>query len=189
VPKVVKADRYLLTPADIAKVILAMDERFRISVWIAPETGLRWNEIHGLKVGDIDLDERRLSINRGLSRTAAGESVVGHIGSVKAEPRSISISERLASVIKEHIGPLGVGLPNDWLLPDAGGGLVRYTNWRNRHWLPALKSAGLDDLVPRPGLHDLRRLSATRMHLDKVDLPTVMHRMGHKTASMSLACN
>jgi integrase len=112
--------------------------------------------------------------------------VIGNVGSVKAEPRTISISAQLSEVLVEHVDRLEVRTENAWLFPGAEGGLVRYTNWRSRHWLTALKTSGLADVVPKPGLHDLRRLSATRMHLDKVDLPTVMHRMGHKTASTSL---
>jgi integrase len=185
-PKVVKADRHLLTPAEIANLAKAMDKRFRASVWVAAETGLRWNEIYGLQIDDVDTEGRTLTISRGLSRTGTGASVIGNVGSVKAEPRTISISAQLSEVLVEHVDRLEVRTENAWLFPDAEGGLVRYSNWRSRHWLTALKTAGLSDVVPKPGLHDLRRLSATRMHLDKVDLPTVMHRMGHKTASMSL---
>ena len=39
------------------------------------------------------------------------------------------------------------------------GGLLRYSNWRNRVWLPAVRAAGCDGA----GFHDLRRANATQL--------------------------
>lgn len=63
---------------------------------------------------------------------------------------------------------------------------MRYSNWRRRVWLPALAEAGLDDIEPLPGPHDLRRLNVTRLAASGVDLRTLMSRMGHKSAKLAL---
>jgi hypothetical protein len=41
--------------------------------------------------------------------------------------------------------------------------MVRYSNWRKRHWNPAREAARLKDHTPSIGIHDLRRLPITRM--------------------------
>jgi len=35
------------------------------------------------------------------------------------------------------------------------------------------------------GIHDLRRLAATRMFADGTDLRTIMHRLGQKTVTLA----
>jgi hypothetical protein len=44
---------------------------------------------------------------------------------------------------------------------------------------PAVKKAGLGDVQPPIGFHDLRRLAATNLVLANVDHKTTMNRMGH----------
>ena len=186
-PKVAKKERYSLTPEDLAKLALATGDDYGASVWIGAETGLRWNEIYGLQVGDLDLLGRRLSVNRGLSRNSAGASVIAHPGSAKSKHRDFSISSHLCAVLQQQVGRLANQSEDAWLFPDSRGGLVRYSNWRKRHWNPAREAAGLKDLTPSIGIHDLRRLSITRMYAEKVDSPVVLNRTGHTAESMSLA--
>ena len=55
------------------------------------------------------------------------------------------------------------------------GGPLAYQNWRNRHWLPACRAVGLEGL----GFHDLRRLNATGLVMEGVDVRTARARLGH----------
>ena len=186
-PTVARKERYSLTPEDLAKLALGMGDEYGASVWIGAETGLRWNEIYGLQVGDLDLLGRTLTVNRGLSRNSAGASVVAHPGSAKSKHRDFSISSYLSAVLQRHVDRLSNRSEDAWLFPDSRGGLVRYSNWHKRHWNPAREAAGLKDLTPSIGIHDLRRLSITRMYAEKVDSPVVLNRTGHTAESMSLA--
>lgn len=74
-----------------------------------------------------------------------------------------------------------------WLFPDSKGGIVRNSNWLKRHWNPAREAAGLKDVKPAIGIHDLRRLSISRRYADKVELLIVLNRTGHTAEAMSLA--
>ncbi len=47
--------------------------------------------------------------------------------------------------------------------------------------------AGLSDQKPALGIHDLRRLSISRMYADKVDLPVMLNRTGHGAETMTVA--
>lgn len=66
---------------------------------------------------------------------------------------------------------------------DEEGGPLRYTNWRRRVWLPAVRAAGCDGA----GFHDLRRLNATALVVGGVDVETAQVRLGHADPRMTLA--
>jgi integrase len=46
-------------------------------ITVAVHTGLRWDEISALRVGDLDLPGRRLAIKRAWNRNGVGEWVIG----------------------------------------------------------------------------------------------------------------
>jgi integrase len=64
-----------------------------------------------------------------------------------------------------------------------GGGPLVYQNWRNRFWLPACTTVGLEGL----GFHDLRRLNATGLVMEGVDVKTIQSRLGHSDPRLTLA--
>jgi integrase len=165
---------------------MAMGDGFGASIWVGAETGLRWNEIYGLQIGDLDLVEGKLTVNRGISRNSAGASVIANQGSAKSKHRDFSMSRRLCGVLEEHVAGLKDNSKDAWLFPDSRGGLVRYSNWLKRNWNPAREAAGLSDMKPSSGIHDLRRLSISRMYANKVDLPVMLNRTGHTAEAMSL---
>ena len=177
----------MLSAADIARLATCIEKRYEAAVWLAAETGSRWGEVFGLKVRSVDLESRRLQIERGLTRSKSGAPIEGRLGSEKARPRSIPISERLAAILESHLDGLISRQPEDWLFPDTMGGPVRYSNWRRRIWMPALIRADLDQLEVRLGSHDFRRFNATELWASGVDSRTVMHRLGHTTPGLSLS--
>jgi integrase len=63
-----------------------------------------------------------------------------------------------------------------------GGGPLDYSRWRRRVWLPAVRAAGLEGLT----FHDLRRVNATAMVLDGVDVRTAQARLGHSDPRLTL---
>lgn len=69
------------------------------------------------------------------------------------------------------------------LFANAEGGPVHPTNFRNRVWLPAVRAAGCEGA----GLHDLRRLAATTLVIEGVDVKTAQHRLGHSDPRRALA--
>jgi site-specific recombinase XerD len=185
-PECVAAERYQLTPEDTLNLAAAVGGYNSIAVWTLAETRCRWGEVFGLRISNIDLDRKIIKIEQGLTRDEKGAPVLGKKGSRKARPRELAITDWLADLLRDHINSLKVQTPNGWIFPDGQGGPIRYSNWRRRIWLPALDKAGLKDLVPLPGPHDLRRVNATQLAASGVDLRTLMNRMGHKTAKLAL---
>jgi integrase len=68
------------------------------------------------------------------------------------------------------------------LFEAAEGGPLRYSNWRQRVWSPATRAAGR----PEAGFHDLRRVAATALVLEGVDVRTAQSRLGHSDPRMTL---
>ncbi len=62
------------------------------------------------------------------------------------------------------------------------GAPLRNTNFRRRHWDPAVKAAGLDGLTP----HDLRHTAASLAVAAEANVKSVQRMLGHASATMTL---
>jgi hypothetical protein len=71
-------------------------------------------------------------------------------------------------ILAEHPAAKGVNASDgDHLLFDTPkGGLLSYSHWRNRVWLPAMRAVECEGA----GFHDLRRANVTALVRDKVDI-------------------
>jgi len=182
-PTVGTTKRYVLKPEDIANIVSASTERLRPAVLIGANTGMRWGEVFALRFENVNLRGKVLTVAGGITRTAKGAPVLGRPGtSHKAQSRDVPIGNLLTAVLASHVKDLG---PGDLLFPDAKGGLMRSSNWRRREWVPALETAGLAEIKPLPGFHDLRRLNATQL-AGVTDVKTMMERLGIRTERVAL---
>jgi len=66
---------------------------------------------------------------------------------------------------------------------DDEGGALRYSNWRRRIWVPAVAAAG----CASAGFHDLRRLNATTLVVEGIDVKTAQTRLGHADPRVTLS--
>ncbi len=152
-------------------------------VYLGAVLGLRFSEIAGLRVGRLDLLSRSLLVAETVTRDAIGRPVLGPPKSV-ASCRTLAIPVPLVELLTAHLQLCGLtGAETEALIftaPD--GGPLRYANWRNRVWVPACQTAGVDGL----GFHALRRASATALVLEGVDLKTAQTRLGHSDSRLTL---
>ena len=58
-----------------------------------------------------------------------------------------------------------------------------YSNWRGRAWLSAAAAAG----CAGAGFHDLRRLNATTLVVERIEVKTAQTRLGHADPRTTLA--
>jgi integrase len=182
-PSVGPTRRRLLSPADIAALAEATDERFRAMVWLGAVLGWRWEEVAGLRVGAVDLLRGTITVTETNIRDGSGRPVRGEPKS-EASRRTVAHSTDLGEVLASHMAARGLtGADTDRLLFEAPmGGPLRYSNWRNRVWLPAAREAGLAGA----GFHDLRRASATALVAGGVDVKTAQVRLGHSDPRLTL---
>lgn len=98
--------------------------------------------------------------------------------------RTIAIPTLLSEMIAAHLARLGIDEHDEraFLFTAPDGGLLQYANWRTRVWVPACRQVSLEGV----GFHGLRRLSATMLAHEGVDIETAQTRLGHSDARLTI---
>jgi integrase len=150
-----------------------------VMMWVGAATGLRWSEVAGRQVRDLNLAGAEISVTRQLDRnrnlvepkSAAGE-------------RTFAVPKWLAKELAAHLARRGLSARNGDALVFTGakGGPLNYSAWRRTVWAPACDQAGLAGL----GFHDLRRANATALVAAKADPKVAQTRLGHADVRLTL---
>lgn len=110
---------------------------WHVFVLLLGYTALRWGEATALRVCDIDLARRGIDVRRAFS-DVGGQVVLGtpksHQSRTVPVPRFLA-RELAAAVTGKHADDLAFTVP--------GGSVLRLSNWRRAHFLPARARAGL----------------------------------------------
>jgi integrase len=167
--------RYL-TANEVAALSSACGDQGDI-VTILAYTGLRWSELVGLRVGDVDLNARRLYV-RQAAPEAEGRIVVGP-PKTRAAVRTVPLPQ----VVIDALTPRVAGRdPAAQAITSPNGGFLRSNNWRRHaHWARALKTTNLAPLT----IHDLRHTYASLARASGADLRYVQKTMGHSTPTVT----
>jgi integrase len=104
---------------------------------------------------------------------ANGRYLPVEYGKSKAAPRTLKMPEFLREMLARHLSEFG---SEEWVFSSPGGGFLRYDNFRDRVWLPAVESSGLGALT----FHQLRHTAAAFMVDEGADPLQVKRRMGHE---------
>ena len=163
-----------------------IDQRYRAMVIVGALAGLRIGEVCGLKVEDVDLLRKRLSVHR----TVGNVDGTAEVGRPKTEKsvRTVALPPTLVTELEAHFDHLRGPSADAWLLASPMGGPINSKNWNRRVWKPAVEAARLS---PRLRFHDLRHshvalLIAVGEHpraiadrLGHVNVNTVLNVYGH----------
>jgi hypothetical protein len=101
--------------------------------------------------------------------------------------RTVAVSAPLMAELAESLrrSRLTGSDPEALVFEAPEGGPLRYPNFVQRVWLPALERVGLAS--PRLTFHALRHAAATSWVAAGVDIRTAQHRLGHSTPRLVLA--
>lgn len=171
-----KSHRYL-THEEVDRLAMAAGDH-GVVVLVAAYTGLRWGELTGLRVRDVDVSRRRLAVNENAVRVGA----TIHVGTPKThERRTVPYPAFLDAAIAD----LCDGKHRDDLL--FGGGLEHLQRPRSsqasRSWfVSALEGAGLERMT----IHDLRHTAASLAISSGANVKAVQRMLGHASAAMTL---
>jgi integrase len=177
-PRMERPEMHYLTAAQVAEVAAAIAPRYEVLVLTAAYTGLRFGELAALRVNRLDMLKRSLRVVENLSEIQ-GHFAVGPVKS-KASRRTVTMPsflvERLASHITAYPEDSGVvfGAPE--------GGPIRRTNFRRRHWLPAVRSTVGDGVR----FHDLRHTHAALLIAEGIHPKVIQERLGHASIRTTL---
>jgi integrase len=140
---------------------------------------MRFGELAELRRTDVDLERRRINVNRAVIRVD-GVFVVGP-PKTDAGKRSIALPPHLVDLLREHLDERVDEDPDALLFPARQGGHMA-TGSLYKVFYPARAKAGLPDLR----FHDLRHTGATLAAQGGATLADLMARLGHTTAAAAL---
>jgi integrase len=171
--KLLKEGRRLptkLSQAEVDRLVRsAKDPLVALALLLAAHAGLRHQEILHLRVSDVDLDARTISVT---AKPEAGWSPKAH------HERVIPLSNRLADALKPHVS---LRSSMAWLFPGVEKGMPRTSLYEPIR--EVFQACGLWDRSKKSGLHMLRRTFASAM-LKKADLQTVKELGGWSSISV-----
>lgn len=179
-PKVSKVQKRYLTHEQVHALAEAVDRRgdgYGVIVLVLAYCGLRWGELAGLTVGDVDLDRGRLEIRHTMIE------VNGYLEASTPkdyEERSIPVPrfmlERLEGVL--------AGRHSDAVLfvGKRGGGVLRNRVFRRGFLDAAATEVGVSGLTP----HELRHTCASLAVSAGANVKALQRMLGHSSAKETL---
>ena len=151
-------------------------------------TGLRWGELIGLRVSDIDLEPHRIvRVERAVEQTRQGRQ----LKTTKNHQKRYTIyPASLTEPLAQHLSATRALRGDDGLLFLDRHGQHPDRRAFIRIWLRAARLAGWKMATPHSALwhpHDLRHVAACWMLFDlKLDPPLVAQLLGHANANFTL---
>jgi|SRR5262245_1961850 integrase len=189
-PKAPDRETPMLQPAQAAALL----ERLRgqplyLIASLALGTGMRRNEMLGLRWQDVDLGAGRLTIEQSLEQTAThGIRTKGP--KTKHGKRTISLPAHVVAELRQHWREqqeqrLAVGLgkaPEATPVLAAPDGGHLSPNAITKAWPVAMAAIGM----PAVTLHSLRHTHASMLIASGVDILTISRRLGHSSPTITL---
>jgi integrase len=177
-PQESKAEMRFLNEVELHQLTDSVDAPYDLLVLTAALTGMRWGELAGLRVRNIDVLQRRVTVVEQMLEVG-GQLQIGP-PKTKQSQRSVSIPPTLATMLGERLAAC-VG-PEALVFVTEAGAPLRGTNFRRRIWAPALERSGLEGLR----FHDLRHTSVAFAIADGAHAKAIQTRMGHASITTTL---
>lgn len=178
-PEIAANEMRFLTPVEVTRLADAIDRRYRALVVVSAYGGLRWGELAALKrnrfddnTGEIEIVETIVELNGRLLPPGPPKT--------KAGKRTVKLPRSVADELSAHIGHYDIE-ENGLVFQSPGGGPLRKT-FRQRFWLPAVRSAGVEPLR----IHDLRHTAIAFWIAVGADPKRIAARAGHTSVSVVL---
>jgi len=176
-PEKEKAKPLFLSGREIKKLIEASRGVFRTILMVLALTGLRINEVLGLRVEDIDFESKVIHVTKSAYNGTLGTP------KSKASAADIPLSAALAKELRKHLkskhyrkNPLGVLFANRRLRPYSDNKL------REKHLRPLLKSLGMKAV----GFHAIRHGVTSELINSGTPITAVRDQMRHSDVRVTL---
>lgn len=164
----------------------AVGHRLFPLLWLTAMTGMRRNEVLGLKWPDIDFTKKRLHLNRGL--VAVGYEIHQTRGKTRNARRTIALDDTTLTILAawrafQTAEFAAVGITNDeaWVFTDGDGGPIHpHAVYEAFHRI--VYNAG----VPAIRFHDLRHTHGSVLIKDGIPVKIVSERLGHANIAFTM---
>jgi integrase len=179
-PSVEPSPRRFLSADELESIAAAVEPRYGALVLLLGYSGLRFGEAATLRVKDLDLLRRRVSVTKAL-REVRGEAMEGP-PKTRSAVRSVAIPERVSAELASHVDAFAAG-PDGRSFTSPEGGPLRNGNFRRRVWIPAVAAAGVEP--PAPRVHDLRHTAASLAIQGGAHPKAVQELLGHASIGVT----
>ena len=163
----------------------AAGHRLFPAFWLLAATGMRRNEVLGLRWDDIDFERRTIALNRGI--VSVGYELRETRGKTRNAPRPIDLDPTTIELLRawrtwQSAEAAAVGLDDrGWVVSDTAGRPVH----------PHAISQAFERIARRANLpvirlHDVRHTHATLLIKAGVPVKVVSERLGHATAAFTI---
>jgi integrase len=180
-PQPIRTEARFLTASEVRDLAEAINPSFRVWVYLAAYTGVRWSEMLGLRRKDFDLLRRTVTVERQLLEVQSRFVGFGPPKSA-AGRRTITLPGFLATLLEEQLaepaqpGPDGLVFANTVGNPPHASGFTAFT------WARAKRRAGLEGVR----WHDLRHTAVALVIEQGAHAKAIQERMGHASVSVTL---
>lgn len=177
-PRIQRTEQRFLTADEVEALAEVIGTHYAPLVLSAAYLGARWGELAGLKSDHLNLLKREVAIVGTL------EEVGGHLNYVtetktSSSRRRLTIPPFLVAVLDAHLSHASEG----FVFTGRDGAPLRRSNFRRRHWKPALDRAGLDTATR---FHDLRHTHAGFLIEAGAHPKEIQDRLGHASITTTL---
>ncbi|MBW8825255.1 MAG: tyrosine-type recombinase/integrase [Acidobacteria bacterium] len=154
-PRIERREMRVIAPAEIARLAEAITPRYRALVLLDAYAGLRLGELAGLRRSQLDLERRVVRVSQIAVEVRGG--IFHGPPKTNAGRRDVPLPRLVVDALRDHLDTYAAPAPDGLVFPGSDGGILRASQWRQRHWNPAIKAAGVDPLRP----HDLRHTAVS----------------------------
>jgi integrase len=144
-------------------------------VYTAAYTGLRFGELAALRVADLNLLRREVTVARSISESGG---MVESGPKTNAGRRTLKLPVPIVDLLAAHL----VDHRWDLVFPGVEGRPLRGSTFRQRHFDPAVRRSGLGPLTP----HDLRHTHASWLIAAGEHPKVIQARLGHSSITVTL---
>ena len=173
----------ILNADELARLIAAVPENYRLLFELAAETGGRLGEVLGLTWADIDLTERTVTFTHQLDRKGVRQPL-----KTKRSRRCLEVTDQVAAKLREH--QASGGTLADHALVFRSPRTDKPLDHRNvagrvlskavdAAGLAAVRDAGGNVVTYAPTFHSFRHSHASRLIAAGWDIEEVSSRLGH----------
>jgi integrase len=177
----------ILTPAELAALLAAVEEPYQLLFDLAAETGVRLGEALGLTWQNVDLDGAAIHITHQLDRD-------GRLVAPKTarSVRWIEITSALTHKLRTHKLAATYSQPQDFVSSTRIGTPHDHRNVGGRAMRNAVEKAALGPIMrgeeivaPAPTFHSLRHTHASALIAQGWDIEEVSARLGHADTAIT----
>jgi integrase len=168
----------LLDENEVTALATALPDRYGSLAIVAAYTGLRWGELAGLRIGDLDLSRGRLTVRSTLVEATGQPQQLGPPKS-KASGRTITLPRFVVDTLDQH---LRTDPPvDDMVWTTDQGALLRRGSF-GRIWRKAVH----ESVGPPCRIHDLRHTHAAWLIADGEHPKAIQTRLGHGSIAVTM---